>query len=186
MSVFARWPAQAANGSDDPGPVAQVGVLVRNLSGAPGTIIQKAEADCQQAFLPAGIKVSWINAAADATWEGPDIVLRAAILPRAPRSRGMDVFGSALPNKRDGFQMFVYYDRVIELSRRAELAVHLVLSGALTHELGHMLLRSANHSVAGVMRGEWSKRDLEELGQGLLRFTPQQKQQMSRTSTPKQ
>jgi hypothetical protein len=173
--LCAAWHAGAANNDD---AIAKVGVLVRTLGDAPGTIVEKAEDECQRAFLRAGIKITWINAAADVAWEGPDIVLRAAILPRAPRSRGLDVFGSALPNRREGVQLFVYYERVFALSRQAEVPVHLVLSGALTHELGHLLLRSSEHSVVGVMRGVWGKRELEELSQGRLRFAPEETRQI--------
>jgi len=169
------WPSQpirsaAANPN--------VGVLVRNLSDAPSYVIQRAEAECERVFQAAGIQVSWINASADVNWTGPDLVLRAAILPEAPRSRFIESFGSALPKINDGFQLFVYYDRVLGLSRRGELLEHLILAAGLTHEIGHMLLRSSKHSVAGVMKGEWGIRDVEALGQGLLGFTSQQKRQM--------
>jgi hypothetical protein len=168
--------AQAADSEDI---TAKIGVHVRNFSEATGTIVQKAEAECQPAFLRAGITITWNNSSADITWEGPDIVFRAAILPQAPRSRDIDVFGSARPKERDGVQLFVYYDRVIALSRRFELPVHLVLSGALMHELGHLLLQSSEHSVAGAMVGVWGKRELDQLGQGLLGFTPEQRLQLS-------
>jgi hypothetical protein len=170
------FPAEAANSEDI---TAKVGVHVRNFSEASGTIVQKAEAECQPAFLRAGIRITWNNASADIAWEGPDIVFRAAILPRAPRSRDIDVFGSARLKEREGVQLFVYYDRVIALSRRFELPVYLVLSGALMHELGHLLLRSSEHSVAGAMVGVWGKRELDQLGQGLLGFTPEQRLQLS-------
>jgi hypothetical protein len=129
-------------------------------------------------FQLAGIRIRWINASADIDWQGPEIVLRAAILNQAPPSRSIDSFGSALPKKKGGLQLFVYYDRVMGLSRHAEFPVHMILAGALTHEIGHMLLASSEHSVAGIMKGEWGLRDVQELGQGLLHFTPQQKRQM--------
>lgn len=173
--AFPAWPAQPINPDQ---PLVNVGVLVLTWQDAPNTILEKAEAECQRAFLPLGIKVMWINASADVTWGGPDIVFRAAILPRAPRSRDIDVFGSALPDKRDGVQLFVYYERVFALSRLAELPVHRVLSAALTHELGHLLLRSAEHSLTGVMRGVWGRREWDEVGQGRLRFSPEETRKM--------
>jgi hypothetical protein len=72
----------------------------------------------------------------------------------------------------------LYFDRITSLSRLGELPVHLVLSGAFAHEIGHLLLASTGHSVGGVMQGAWGKRELNELSQGLLRFTEQQKLQM--------
>ena len=60
--------------------------------------------------------------------------------------------------------MLIYYDRVVGLSRLANLPVDVVLSGALAHEIGHLLLRSPKHSVGGVMRGEWGMRELNAQG----------------------
>lgn len=171
-------PGQAQSVPGDPTTIPHIGVLVHNLSEAPAATVEKAEADCREVFLGAGIRTTWINSAQDVSWKGPDIVLRAVILPKAPASRGMDVFGTALPLKTDGLQVFIYHHRVVELSRNANLPVPVILSGALLHEIGHMLLGSTDHAVAGVMRGQWDGRTLSELGQGLLRFTPEQKRQM--------
>jgi len=85
-------------------------------------LIESAEASSRQALQPAGVRLSWINAKADLNWEGPDLVLRAA------------------------------------LSRAAELPIEVVLSGVLTHEIGHVLLRSPAHALTGVMKGEWQVR----------------------------
>src|SRR5690348_10740126 len=73
-----------------------VGVVVRNLSTAPPELVQKAEAACQQIFGTAGIRVTWINTVDDINWEGPDLVVRAVILPQAPPSRAIAAFGTAL------------------------------------------------------------------------------------------
>jgi hypothetical protein len=174
-----QWQATAAHRPNGQSTVKHAGVVVRNMSDASAITVQRAEEDCQQICRLAGIQITWVNAVEDVTWQGPDIVLRAAILPQAPVSRRLEVFGTAFPGKWDGIQLYVYHDRIVDLSRRAELPVYLVLSGALTHEIGHMLLRAAEHSVAGVMQCEWSKRELDELGQGLLRFTPEQKRRMT-------
>ena len=155
-----------------------VGVIVLNQSAAPVSVIENAEDRSREYFLPAGIRLTWINAVADIDWEGPEVILRAAILSHAPRTRRIESCGSALPKRNGGLQIFVYYDRVAALSRAADLPIQVVLSGVLAHEIGHMLLRSSEHSVAGLMRGEWGIRELEELGQGRLGFTPQQKRQM--------
>jgi hypothetical protein len=174
--VVPLWPVSAT--PDDRAAMPHVGVLVRNLCQAPAETVQRAEAACDKMFQAAGIRVTWINRVDDISWQGPDVVLRGAIVPRAPASRGIEVFGTAFLLKSEGSQMLIYYDRVVGLSRLANLPVDVVLSGALAHEIGHLLLRSPKHSVGGVMRGEWGMRELNAQGQGLLGFTRQQKLQM--------
>lgn len=160
-------------------PPPHVGVLIIGQSAAPDEDLRKAVHFCLDIFRAAKIRVTWMNALEDLSWEGPDIVIRGAILPRAPVPKPADVFGTALPEKRHGLQFFIFYDRVLRLSKLADLPVHVVLCGALAHEAGHVLLGSAEHAVAGIMRGEWGGQQLSELSQGLLRFTPQQRRQIT-------
>jgi hypothetical protein len=45
-----------------------------------------------------------------------------------------------------------------------------LLGLAMAHELGHLLLRSAAHSVTGVMRARWTEKQLRDDVRGYLRF----------------
>src|SRR5215831_10138497 len=85
----------------DPVEMPDVGVVVRNFSPAPLEMVQKAEAACQQIYRAAGIRVIWINSVEDVTWEGPDVVFRAVILPQAPPSRALAAFGTALRDRQE-------------------------------------------------------------------------------------
>jgi hypothetical protein len=44
----------------------------------------------------------------------------------------------------------------------------------MAHEFGHMLLGPKAHSEQGIMRANWSARDIQHGIQGQLRFTAQQ------------
>jgi hypothetical protein len=165
-------------GEDGLSTTPRVGVIVRNLTDLSEKTLVKSEADSRGVFLAAGIQVAWINATGNVTWNGPDIVIRAAIVPHAPKSRGGDVLGIAAPSQADGIQLFIYYDKVLALSWLTDLPVQAALSAALVHEIGHMLLQSSSHSVAGPMRSEWGGRELNELSSGLLRFAPKESAQM--------
>src|SRR6266478_170254 len=46
-----------------------------------------------------------------------------------------------------------------------------LLGLAMAHELGHLLLRSAAHAVTGIMRRQWTERQLWDDHRGYLRFT---------------
>ena len=95
-----------------------VGVVVRNLSTEPPELVQKAEAACQQIYGAAGIRVTWINTVNDVNWEGPDLVLRAVILPQAPTSRALSAFGTAL---RERQELLLYQDRIVRFGKIVDL-----------------------------------------------------------------
>jgi hypothetical protein len=170
-------PAMLRGGEMPQAAPVHIGLIVRNLCAAPDEIVRKAEAKCAHVFHAAGIEIKWINSVEDVTWyESPRIVLRAALLPGAPKSRWITALGGALPNKTDGIQLFIYYERVKVLSTRSDLSYSSILSAALMHELGHML--GAKHAAAGVMRDTWGRRELKELGWDRLQFTKYERNRM--------
>jgi hypothetical protein len=153
-----------------------VGILVRNLGATSEEFVQKAEFECAQIYRLAGIRIAWMNSVSNVTWEGPDVVLRVVILPQAPLSRAMGAFGTAL---RDRQEVLIYHDRVVLASKLIEISVPQVLSVALVHEIGHLLLDSDEHTVSGVMLAAWDQRAWNTTRQGLLRFTPEECRRMS-------
>jgi hypothetical protein len=155
--------------------MSHVGVLVRNFSGAPVETIQSAEAACRKIFDHAGIPIMWLNTIDQVTWAGPVLVLDAAILSQAPPSVAKGTFGTAL---RDKQTLLIYYDRITRFSKLLDMPADLVLSLALAHEIGHLLLDSGEHTPAGVMRAEWGHSDLNAIRQSQLRFTLEQNRRM--------
>ena len=155
--------------------IPHVGVFVRNLSTATPEAVEEAEALGHGVFLNAGIKVSWINNVDNIVWSGPDLILRAVILPEAPPSRAVTAFGTALRARRE---LLLYYDRIQLGSKAANMPVHLMVSLALVHEIGHVLQDSDDHAVAGVMRAEWGQPELDAVRRGELRFTADQCRRM--------
>ncbi len=165
-----------ATAAAEPPRLSHIGILVRNLSAAPAELVQKAEAECQRIYHSAGIRIAWMNSLENVTWRGPEVVLQVVILPQAPPSRAMGAFGTALRGRREAL---IYHDRVVLGGKLADLSVQSVLSVALMHEIGHLLLDSDEHSPFGIMRAEWDRRDLNAIGQGLLRFTSDQSRLMN-------
>jgi predicted HD phosphohydrolase len=49
-----------------------------------------------------------------------------------------------------------------------------MLSVALVHEIGHLLLDSDDHTPSGIMRGEWDQDDLKLIRRGQAHFTSDQ------------
>jgi len=152
-----------------------VGVVVRNFSAAPLGLVQKAEASCQQIYRAAGIRLTWINSVEDVTWEGPDVVFRAVILPQAPPSRALAAFGTAL---RERQELLLYHDRIVRFAKIVDLPMQSMLSVALVHEIGHLLLDSDDHTSSGIMRAEWDREDLNGILRGQSHFTSSQVRRM--------
>jgi hypothetical protein len=53
-----------------------------------------------------------------------------------------------------------------------------LLGLAIAHELGHLLLRSSAHSVTGIMRRQWTEKQLGDDDRGYLRFTANEAESM--------
>jgi len=53
-----------------------------------------------------------------------------------------------------------------------------LLGLAMAHEMGHILLRSVNHSAAGIMRAQWIPKDFRDAEAELLVFTREQADSM--------
>jgi len=159
----------------DPVEMPNVGVVVRNFSAAPLELVQKAEANCQQIYRAAAIRLTWINSLEDVTWEGPDVVFRAVILPQAPPARALAAFGTAL---RERQELLLYHDRIVRFAKIVDLPMQSMLSVALVHEIGHLLLDSDDHTPSGIMRAEWDREDLNGILRGQSHFTSGQVRRM--------
>lgn len=117
----------------------------------------------------AGIRIAWVHCssfrATDAA-RGParcavptgrnDVVLRIISAPSsAPRD--LVPLGDSMvdTSRQSGMLATIYLDRVEWLAREAAVPVDAVLSRAMAHELGHLLLGTAAHSTRGLMRPVW-------------------------------
>jgi hypothetical protein len=58
------------------------------------------------------------------------------------------------------FLSTVYVDRAESVARVAGVDARRVLGLAIAHEIGHVLLNSNTHAAAGLMRADWSRKEL--------------------------
>jgi hypothetical protein len=72
----------------------------------------------------------------------------------------------------------IFYDRVKQWAETFHASVNQVLGHVMAHEIGHLLLRTQQHSSAGIMRGQWTVADLLSAAHGQLRFTPEQSERI--------
>ena len=86
-----------------------------------------------------------------------EISIRFVRLADAPGTRRPALGYSLVETKgRTGALATVYVDRVAALAGAAAMDVATVLGRTIAHEVGHLLLGTAEHARTGVMRAVWS------------------------------
>ena len=66
----------------------------------------------------------------------------------------------------------VLYDRIVFATERAPEVRGAVLAHVLAHEIGHLIIKTDEHSPAGIMKAQWSGADWSRIAHGLLTFLP--------------
>jgi hypothetical protein len=110
----------------------------------------------------AGVEVVWRDCSASCA-DAPgsaDVLVRIVAAPEAVVAESL---GCAVVDlqQRTGTLATVYADRIRVLAFRTGVTAGTLLGRAIAHEIGHLLLGTAGHSAAGLMRGFWSDRDLK-------------------------
>jgi hypothetical protein len=142
-------------------------------------------------FENVGIEIVWMDcsvsrppSSASPACQSPmgqvDLVLR--ILPRhmaVKLATRDEPLGSAqiCTESEPACEVNVFYHRVDELATKGYRADR-VLGYVIAHEVAHVLL-GPSHSEKGILRGEWTRDDLERISWGLaLDFTKDQSRQL--------
>ena len=110
----------------------------------------------------AGLQAVWRDCSAgcaDALGPG-EVLVRIVAAPDAIVAQSL---GWALIDLQlgSGTLATVYADRIHVLASRTGVKTETLLGRAVAHEIGHLLLGSARHSPAGLMRAFWSDRELQ-------------------------
>jgi hypothetical protein len=185
FSLSAFPPVLAESKSNNQGESSlRITVRVYNFAQVSTGTLTEAEREATSIFRQVGLDTQWLDCPllmADfpdyPTCQQPsglsDFVLR--ILPEAMAKRQTfrdTTFGFALPcpeNER-GCVANVFYHRIEDLARRGQIRQPEVMGHAIAHEIGHLLLGLNAHSAAGIMRADWTRRDLQQALLGHLIF----------------
>ena len=84
-----------------------------------------------------------------------DVSIR--LLPHAPRGVTTGTLGFSLPCAAFGIDSTIFVDNCEAVTYPGSALFGKVLAYAIAHELGHLLLRSSEHSQTGLMRARWDK-----------------------------
>lgn len=180
LSLISSQAAAQTSFIDRTEPTAMMTVRVYDYASVSTWISTQAEQAMNRIYRQVGIELLWQDRSfclaqpqaeqCQKPLRPTDLVLR--ILPKAMAEKqqlSQTTMGWALGN----FQAYIFHDRVEKQARLARIAHGDMLGYAIAHEIGHLLLGSNAHSVAGIMKAKWDREHLERAEQQLL-FLQQQ------------
>jgi len=189
LICFQSWPAEkpepGPRGVTDAASELRVVVNVYNGVNLSSSELSRAEGETERIFLYAGIQLTWRTGllAADlndnATSERGNGALQLRLWPRAvagKRPSSFETLGFCL--SLENGDAVVLADAIQNRAVFGSTHFADLLGLAMAHELGHLLLRSAAHSVAGIMRARWTEKGLRDDDRGYLRFTASEAESM--------
>jgi hypothetical protein len=185
---LAQNPEQGSHSQPDMASELRVAVHVYNGVNLSSSVLSRAEQEAEKIFEFAGIQITWTGGVlgADVTantpsarWDPGSLQLRVwsrEMAGKRPKSSETLGFCLSLPNS----DAVVFADAIQKRAVFGPTNFADLLGLAMAHELGHLLLRSASHSVTGIMRARWAEKQLRDDDRGYLRFTPAEAESMSK------
>jgi hypothetical protein len=183
--------ARATITSDSaPSPNAQLILRVYNYARIDPVSLASSEKVAAAVFQNVGVAIVWVDcplsqvqsARYPACQEGmgtTDLVLKIIPHYMAMKLEAQNEplgIAKPCPESEPACELSVLYYRVDELATRGYRADR-ILGHVIAHEVGHVL--GSGHSDVGIMRGEWSRYDLQRISWGLLLdFTDDQSRQL--------
>jgi hypothetical protein len=162
-------------------PDLTITVRVYDYTRASPTILVGAEREAGRIFHEAGLKVVWLDCTNGPTPIPQDLCQEALEAEDVRLRIVLALGGHNFHDTAFGFAIApalatVYYESALGFANydQAEFEASIVLGCAIAHEIGHLLLGSNSHSVFGIMRARWDRRDIQEGLMGAMLFTPKQ------------
>lgn len=168
-----------------------ISIRLYDQAKVPAAVLDSATIEATRLFRAAGIRISWErpllespeDQGTDMTAiafrqpdERPYLVVR--FMRRTPATVFPGALGYSLPFAHRGAHVLIFYDRVEKLTHRVNTATYVILGHAMAHELGHVLLRSSEHSNGGLMQACWTPASWHLASAGLLGFEREEVRRM--------
>ncbi|MGI9070768.1 MAG: hypothetical protein ACR2JB_05420 [Bryobacteraceae bacterium] len=152
-----------------------VQVRIFNLARVPRRDLSRAEGEVTRIFGEAEMEVNWAEGSLEDTASlitdfsannssptGCNAArhageLRLQLLPYAPHGVDARTLGFSLPCAAFGIDSTIFIDNCESVTCQTLASFSKVLAYAMAHELGHVLLRSAEHAQTGLMSARWDK-----------------------------
>lgn len=185
LSAFARERNEVI-----PGTKLTVQLNVYNYALVEAGELTQAQAAAAHVLRGAGVEAAWRDCplAGEGASTGQECgnahgVLAVRILPqemaeRLARDSGSLGFAQLGDNGAPGHVVSVFYDRVKPLAADLGCSKTVILGYAMAHEIGHLLLGADSHCPNGVMRANWTEKELLSASTGRFGFFPWQAARM--------
>lgn len=166
--------AQTAVMKAAPRTEATVSVRTYNYAAVSAEQLAAARSETGHIFRNAGISLEWIECRVPGSVDGAactepllarrDLMLR--VVDRRPvQGERIVALGESMLDReqRGGVLMTIDVFPVRSVAGRASTSIPTLLGRAVAHEIGHLLLGSAEHPRVGLMRALWSHDELRGL-----------------------
>jgi hypothetical protein len=153
-------------------------VMVHNIAAVPAHTLSEAQRQAGEILGSVGVDVEWIdcqrpiNTSACTGTAEADRLMLTIVMEDNRQMFGDDVLGrSVVGSSNKGVYARAFYGHIQAKAEREGESPAPLLALAVAHEFGHLLLGPKGHSAQGIMRANWSHRDMQLGVQGQLRFT---------------
>ena len=168
--------------AETPDTFAPITVYVFNAADVSLHDLAKAETLAAGIFEKAGIDVTWVAGSTSPRADDSPVIEkwnRANLLIRVWTSS--KVRGKGISSEKIGFclsmdknEAVVLFDAIRNRALQLRVEPAIPLGVSIAHEMGHLLLQSPTHSLAGVMKSRWLAEDLTAAEGGTMRFTSEE------------
>jgi hypothetical protein len=193
MGVFATiMCAEGGGKTNQTSPETTLCVHFYNLAAVPSETVQGATLRVRTVFARAGITMAWEqppNGSEEAhvldlsdsvgsfrSNQRPCLVV--VLVADLPPGAYHGALGFAVPHGRFGIHVELVYRRIEGQAQSAGVADDIVLAYVMAHEIGHVLLDSSDHSLAGIMRPRAGAETWSMASLGRMEFLPGQAKRM--------
>jgi hypothetical protein len=158
----------------------EITVRIVNTSRATERQVVRAAAEVGWVFSKAGIEVEWVHCRLAGRDQPDDRCAESAktfvmgITDEIPEFLSETGLGFALVKSGNRNHGAVLYPRIVTQARAQPMlgGIDHVLALAISHELGHLILGSTDHSFSGPLRGTCGPAELHAFAQRRLTFKP--------------
>jgi hypothetical protein len=166
---------------------AQVTVSVYNDAAVPQKVLSRAEQAASRIFQSAGIEVTWLNCRVPAASEEASRVCRELAFPKhlhlriVRRSAGLkgEAMGVSFQGEGGiGCLADLFYEPMEKLASSDGTNLASLLGHVAAHEIGHLLLGTNSHAVAGIMQARWTANELTSAESARMVFLECESQKM--------
>jgi hypothetical protein len=137
-----------------------------NLSSAPAALVAEAQRQLVATYDAIGVDIGWSDES------GSTLLILRDDEPGSLRRPGHPMLGVAIHGAQGSPAAYVFYRRAAEQADRHGVSRTAVLAATMAHEIAHLLLPSAHHAAAGLMRASWDVEEFVSVARGELRFLP--------------